>query len=213
MVDHLPGFPIAEVIPNKEAATVPDVIYNRLMLEHTCPKILLSDNGKEFTNDMLAYICHEFNIEQHITSPYMPQSNGKTEDFNRFIKASIRKLCQDDMADWDHILGQILMAYRYCSHTSTGESHVHKLIKPVRPYRGDITIIQKIEQQQGALITAAKILEKKREDQKKSSKNRPSHHNFQMGDLVHVRKHNKEILESKWEPGSRNIDFPTKWTI
>ena len=74
---------------------------------------------------------------------------------------------------------------------------MHKLIKPVRPYRGDITITQKIEQQKGALTTAAKMLGKKKEDQKKSSKNRPSHHNFQMGDLVHVKKQNKEKLESK----------------
>ena len=28
MVDHLSGFPIAEAIPNKEAATIADAIYN-----------------------------------------------------------------------------------------------------------------------------------------------------------------------------------------
>ena len=28
MVDHLPEFPITEAIPNKEAATVADAIYN-----------------------------------------------------------------------------------------------------------------------------------------------------------------------------------------
>ena len=114
--------PNAEDIPNKEAATVADAIYNKLILEHTCPKMLLSDSGKEFTNDTLAYVCDTFNIEQHFTSPYMPQSIGKTENFNRFQKVSIRKLCQDDMADWDQVLGQILMVYRCCPHTSTGES-------------------------------------------------------------------------------------------
>ena len=76
-VDHLSGFPIAEAIPNKEAATVADVIYNKLILEHTCPKILLSDNGKEFTNDMLAYVCDTFNIQQYFTSSHMPQSMAK----------------------------------------------------------------------------------------------------------------------------------------
>ena len=91
MVDHLSGFPIAEVIPNKEVETVADAIYNKLILEHKCPKILLSDNGKEFTNDMLAYVCNEFNIEQNFTSLYMPQSNGKTENYKWFLKASIRK--------------------------------------------------------------------------------------------------------------------------
>ena len=87
------------------------------------------------------------------------------------------------MAYWDQVRGQIVMAYRCCPHTSTGEFPfflvynrnpilpLHKLIKPVRPYRGDMTIEQKIEQPKVALTTAAKMLEKKREDQKKSTKN------------------------------------------
>ena len=48
MVDHLSGFPIAEAITNKEIAMVADAIYIKLIIEHTYPKILLSDNGKEF---------------------------------------------------------------------------------------------------------------------------------------------------------------------
>ena len=87
----------------------------------------------------------------------MPKSNGKTENFNRFLKDSISKLFQADMADWDQVLGQILMAYRCCPHTSSGKSPfflvynkdpvvpIHTLIKPVKPYR-DMTIAQKIEQ-------------------------------------------------------------------
>ena len=127
--------------PDKEATTVPNTIYKDLVLVHGCPEILLSDNGKEFTNDLLAYVCEEFNTKQHFTSPYTPRSNGKTESFNKFLKASIRKLCQEDKETWDQVLSQILFAYRCCPHTSTGESpytfihgrdpvlHIHKLIK------------------------------------------------------------------------------------
>ena len=56
MVDHLPGWPIVEAIPNKEA--VADVIYNKLILEHTCPNIPLSDNGKEYTNEILTFVMN-----------------------------------------------------------------------------------------------------------------------------------------------------------
>ena len=75
MVDHLTGGPIAKAIPNKEATTVANAIFKKLILEHGTPEVLLSDNGKEFTNDTLAYVCQEFNIEQHFTSPYTPRSN------------------------------------------------------------------------------------------------------------------------------------------
>ena len=101
MIDHLTGWPMAKAISDKEAATVANAIYKKLILEHTCLQILLSDNGKEFTNNVVDYAYQEHNIVQHFTSPYMPQSNGKTKNLNKFLKVSIRKLCQDASAVWD----------------------------------------------------------------------------------------------------------------
>ena len=75
MVDHLTRWPIAKAIPNTEATTVATAILEKFILEHGTPEVLLSDNGKDFTNDTLAHVCQEFNIEQHFTSPYTPRSN------------------------------------------------------------------------------------------------------------------------------------------
>ena len=119
MVDLLTGWPITKAIPDKEATIVVNGILKKLILAHGAPEVLLSNNGKEFTNDTLAYVCQEFNIEQHFTSPYAPRSSRKTENFNTFLKASIRKLCHKDMAAWDQVLDQILFVYRCCPHTST----------------------------------------------------------------------------------------------
>ena len=122
MVDHLTGWPISKAIPNTEATTVANAIFEKLILEHGTPEVLLSDNGKEFTNDTLAYMCQKFNIEQHFTSPYMSRSNGKMENFNKFLKTSNRKLCQEDPTAWDQVLDQILFMYRCCPHTPTAEA-------------------------------------------------------------------------------------------
>ena len=86
MVDHLTGWPIAKAIRNKEATTVANATFEKIILEHGTPEVLLSDNGMEFTNDTLAYVCQEFNVEQHFTSPYIPRSNRKTENFNKLLK-------------------------------------------------------------------------------------------------------------------------------
>ena len=51
-----------------------------------------------------------------------PDQMAKQKTFNKFLKASIRKLCQEDKEAWDQVLPQILFAYRCCPHTSTGES-------------------------------------------------------------------------------------------
>ena len=121
------------------------------------PEVLLSDNGKELTNYTLAYVCQEFNIGQHFTSPYMPRSNRKMENFNKFLKASIRKLCQEDTVALDQVLDQILFTYGCCPHTSTVEAPytplynrdpllpVHKLIKCVEPNKGDSMLGKRIK--------------------------------------------------------------------
>ena len=133
MVDHLTGWPIAKAIPHKEATTVANAIFKKLILEHGAYEVLLSDNDKEFTNDTWPHVCQEFNIEQHFTSPYMPRSNRKIENFNKFMKASIRKLCQEDTAAWDQVLDQMLFVYRCCPHTSTGEAPYTLLYDRVPP--------------------------------------------------------------------------------
>ena len=118
MADHLTGWPITKAIANKDATTVVNAIFEKPIIEHGAPEILLSDNSKEFTNDTLAYVCQEFHIEQHFTRPYTPRSNGKAENFNKFLKAS-KKLCQEDTVSWHEVIDQILFTYRCCPHTAT----------------------------------------------------------------------------------------------
>ena len=55
MIDHLTGWPITTAIPDKEATTVANPIYKDLVLVHGCQEIL-SNNSKEFKNDLLAYV-------------------------------------------------------------------------------------------------------------------------------------------------------------
>ena len=224
MVDQLTSWPIARVIPDKEAVTVANAVYKDLILQHGAPEILLSDNGKEFCNDTLAYVCEEYGIKQHFTSPYTPRSNGKTENFNKFLKGSIRKLCQEDNAAWDQVLDQILCTYRFFPHTSTGEAPytllyfrdpplpVHKFIQPMEAYTGDKSPAKQIEQSRVSVSIAAKMLERMREKQKRHYKNRKSVHTFKVGDLVLLRKHNKVKPELKWEPNYRIIRLPHLWS-
>ena len=102
-----------------------------------------------------------------LQAPYTSRSNGKMKNFNKFLKASIRKLCQEDTTAWDQVLGQILFAYRCCTHTSIGEVPytllynrdplwpVQKLIQCIEPYKGDSTLGKRIEQSWITLSTTA----------------------------------------------------------
>ena len=44
---------------------VADAVYEKLILEYTCPPILLADNGNGFTHDLLGYLREQHNIGQH----------------------------------------------------------------------------------------------------------------------------------------------------
>ena len=223
MVDHLTSWPMVKAIPDREATTVANAIFEKLILELGSPEILLSDNGKEFTNDTLAYVCQEFGIEQHFISHYTPRSNGKAENFNKFFKASIIKLCQEHKASWNQVLDQILFSYRCCPHTSTSEAPytlvynrgppipMHKLIKVVEPYVGEHTSGKRIEQSRVSLSIAAKMLEKVTANQKRYHQIRRSTHTFKVGDLVLLRKHNVDKMELKWEPNYRIVKLPSAW--
>ena len=196
IVEHLTWWPIAKVIPNKEATTVANATFEKFILEYGTPEVLLPDNGKEFTNDTLAYVCQEFNIEQHFTSPYTPRSNGKTENFSKFLKASVMKLYQEDTVAWDQVLDQILFPYRCCPHTFMGEVPytlpynrdpplpVQKLIKCIEPYKSDNMLGKRIEQSRITLSTAAKMLERMRANQKRHYQHHRATHTFHVGDLV-----------------------------
>ena len=222
MADHLTGWPIAKAMPH-EATTIANTIFEKLIFEHGTPEVLF-DNGNEFTNDTLAYMCQEFNIEQHFTSSYMPRSKGKMENFNKFLRASIRKLCQEDTAPWDQVLDQILFAYRCCPHTSTGEAPytilynrdpllpVQKLIKCIEPYKGDSMLGKRIEQSQITLSITSKMLERMQANQKRYYQHCRTTHKFQVGDLVLLKKHNADKMDLRWEPNYRVIRLMSPWS-
>ena len=79
-------------------------------------------------------------------------------------------------------------------------------------YKGDNSLSKQIEQSRVSLSIAAKMLERMRENQKRHYKNRKSVHTFKVGDLVLLRKHNKDKLELKWEPNYKIIRLPHLWS-
>ena len=164
-------------------------------------------------------------LSNTLSSSYTPRSKAKTENLKKkYLKASIRKLHQEDKASLDQVLDQILFSYRCCPHTSTGEAPytliynrdppipIHKLIKVVEPYMGKNTLGKRIEQSRVSLSIAAKMLEKMRANQKRYYQNRRSTHTFKVGDLVLLRKHNVDKMELKWDPYYRIVKLPSAWS-
>ena len=76
IVDQFTQYVQAFVTNNHMADTMARVLYNNFFSVFGFSQKLMSDQGTEFTGDMIAAICKLLGIEKIRTPPYHPQTNG-----------------------------------------------------------------------------------------------------------------------------------------
>ena len=101
IIDHLTGWPEAFPIPDKSANTIVSNFINKYLPVHMYPSYILSDNGTEFKNHLMDQVLKQLGIEWIFSAPYHPQSNGKLEVFHKYLKLTLKKLCEKDPSNWD----------------------------------------------------------------------------------------------------------------
>ena len=111
----------AEGIPDKSSETVLSV-FTKFVTTHGCPSVLISDQGREFCNNLNENFCKQFGIEHRIASAYHPQTGGHTEGFNRTLCDMLVHSVDMSQKDWDIKLPYVLFAYRTSKHGSTKQT-------------------------------------------------------------------------------------------
>ncbi|CAB0001492.1 unnamed protein product [Nesidiocoris tenuis] len=66
----------------------------------TCAR-LLSDQGKNFTSELIRHFCEFFNIKKMQTTAYHPASNGRCERVHRSLGSILAHFVKDSQTDWD----------------------------------------------------------------------------------------------------------------
>ena len=122
IIDHLTGWLEAFPIPDKSADTIVATFINEYLQVHMCPPYILSDNGTEFKNSLMDQVPQQLGIDRIFSAPYYHQSSGKLEVFHKFLKPTLKKLCEKDTANWDKYLNQVLASYRITPNLATAES-------------------------------------------------------------------------------------------
>ena len=97
IIDHLTGWPQALPITNQSAETIVSTFINQYIPVHMCPRYILSDNGTEFKNLLMDKVLQQLGIEHIFSAPYHQQSNGKLEVFHKYLKPTLKKLCEKDL--------------------------------------------------------------------------------------------------------------------
>ena len=86
------------------------------------PAEILTDQGSNFTPQLLVEVYNLLHIKPIRTSPYHPQTNGLVERFNQTLKAILKKAASEEGKDWDRLIPYLLFAYREVPQSSTGFS-------------------------------------------------------------------------------------------
>ena len=122
IIDHLMDWPEAFPKPDKLADTIVLTFINQYLPVHICPRYILSDHGTEFKNNLMDQVLKQLSIERIFSAPYHPQSNGKLETFHKYLKPTLKKLCEKDPSNWDKYINQVLASYRVTPNLATAET-------------------------------------------------------------------------------------------
>ena len=129
IIDHLTGWPEAFPILDKSVDTIVSTFINKNLPAHMCQRYILSDNGTEFKNNLMDQVLKQLGIEGIFSAPYHPQSNGKLEVFHKYLKPTLKKLCEKDPSNWDQYLNQILAGYSYTLPSYSRDTILHGIWK------------------------------------------------------------------------------------
>ncbi|PAA74169.1 hypothetical protein BOX15_Mlig001265g14 [Macrostomum lignano] len=126
--DAFSKWPDAYAIRNQKAATIARVLFERWIANHGCPRVLHSDQGRNFESGIVRKLCELLGVKKTRTSAYHPSGNGQVERFNGFLKNSLRTyLVQKGQNAWEEYLPSALMAYRSTVQASTGYTPYYML--------------------------------------------------------------------------------------
>jgi hypothetical protein len=93
------GFIILRPIKTNSAEIVANELV-QLFCTFGWPKIIQSDNGPEFTNDVLRAVVKLSNIDHRLISPYNPRADGKVERSIGTVMTIIKKLLHGSDNHW-----------------------------------------------------------------------------------------------------------------
>ena len=121
VVDHFTRYVQAYVTKNHMAHTTARVLYNNFSV-FGFPQKLLSDQGTEFTGDVIAAMCKLLGIEKIRTTLYHPQTNGSAERVHQTLQRMIGKLDPEKCRKWPEHIRFVLIAYNATRSQVTGYS-------------------------------------------------------------------------------------------
>ncbi len=116
--DHFTKWIEAFSMPNQEASTVADILAEEFICRYGVPRIIHSDQGRNFESNLFSELCKIFDVDKQRSSALHAQTNGMIERQNKVIQNMLSMFVASNQKDWDIHLPYMMMAYRSAIHES-----------------------------------------------------------------------------------------------
>jgi hypothetical protein len=226
--DDLSKFSEAIAIPNQEADTIAKAFISRIILKHGPPVSLLTDQGTNFLSNLFKSVCKFLKIKKVQTCAFTPRSNGQLEKSHRGLAEYLRHYVNADQTNWDEWLDYATFTYNTTPHSTTGltpfeliygrkadlPSAVRREPQPMYNFEDYVSELRFRLQASHAI--ARQSIKTKKEISKRYYDKNAKPVQFNVGDLVLLKKVNKENkLSSLYEGPYKisDINSPENSTI
>jgi hypothetical protein len=111
----LPFYPFAKACQSATALSAAQFVCQDIIPVIGCPKIITSDNGTHFINDLWKALFKYLKIKHHIIPPYTPEHNPFVERFNGTLQYSLYKMVYHaglENSTWCQFIPSVLFGYR-----------------------------------------------------------------------------------------------------
>jgi hypothetical protein len=103
-------------LPNKEAVTVAEALFNKWICQFSSPLDLVTDQGNKFYANLSKGLFTRLGTAHLTTSSHHPQCNIQAEVANKTITKYLSSFCDDSTLDWELYLAPLMFAYNTSFH-------------------------------------------------------------------------------------------------
>ena len=103
-------------------AKVTSFVWKNIICRFEVPRVIISNNGKQFDNPKFRKFCQDLGVKKHNSSPRHPQANGQIEVTNKSLLKIIKTQLKGAKGAWPEELPNVLWAYRTTIRLPTRET-------------------------------------------------------------------------------------------
>ena len=121
-IDYFTKWVEAEPLATITENSICTFVWRNIICRYGIPRVLVSENGKQFDNSAFRDFYSELGIKNHYSSPVHPQANGQVEVTNRTLLKIIKTRLEGTKGIWPDDLPSVLWAYWTIVRTPTRET-------------------------------------------------------------------------------------------